>query len=110
MMPRWPKDIVVVFDPPPIPDRQFDWRAYHQRDYDNYDGADFDADRAGPSFHCGFGKTEAKARADLRRMDREREESEIYENCRNNEDGRGTCKCKPGCCDVADLEESSHYR
>lgn len=45
--------IVAHYDPPPIPDRRFDWSAV---DDDTYDG---------PGCPVGFGRTEAEARADL---------------------------------------------
>jgi hypothetical protein len=60
--------IIIIFDPPPIPDRQFDWRAMY--DPDNSDG------------HCvGYGHTREEALADLDRLDEERAEAED-EKCR----------------------------
>ena len=41
---------------PPIPDRRWDWCAYHD----------------GEELHCGWGPTEVAARADLERLDDER--------------------------------------
>ena len=52
--------IVTRYDPPPIPNRQFDWRAWH--DEDDNDG-----------HHVGYGRTEQEARDDLDRLDQERE-------------------------------------
>jgi len=46
---------------PPIPDRRFDWCAYH-------DGH--------PEEHCGWGPTAEEAVADLYRLDAERAEAE----------------------------------
>ena len=42
---------------PPIPDRRFDWCAYHEGDEETQ--------------HCGWGPTEKEAIADLRRLDDE---------------------------------------
>jgi len=56
-------DIITRYDPPPIPDRQFDWQAYHKADHDNYDGQ--------TNFRAGWGRTEAEAIADLARLDEE---------------------------------------
>lgn len=50
--------IVTVFEYPPIPDRRFDWRAYHEGEEELN--------------HCGWGPNEAEALADLRRLDEER--------------------------------------
>jgi hypothetical protein len=58
--------IIVTFDPPPIPDRQFDWRAMH--DPDNSEG-----------HHVGYGRTREEALADLERLDEERAEVEAEE-------------------------------
>lgn len=44
--------IVAYYDPPPIPDRRFDWSAL---DYDSYE----------PGCPIGRGRTEEEARADL---------------------------------------------
>lgn len=45
----------TIYDPPPIPERQFDWQCY---DEDSYDGAE----DAGALAHClGFGLTEQAA-------------------------------------------------
>ena len=46
-------NIVTHYDPPPIPDRRFDWSAV---DGDTYDG---------PGCPIGHGRTEEDARADL---------------------------------------------
>jgi hypothetical protein len=46
-------NIQTSYDPPPIPIREFDWRAI---DDDTY---------SGPGSLIGFGKTEAEAVADL---------------------------------------------
>lgn len=54
--------IIVAHEYPPIPDRRWDWRAYHYGD-----------DEA-PWKH-GWGRTEAEAREDLARLDQEFEES-----------------------------------
>lgn len=50
--------IVTVYDPKPIPPRQFDWSATH----DGYE----------PGDPIGFGRTEAEAIADLEREIEER--------------------------------------
>jgi hypothetical protein len=47
-----PKKIITRYDPPPIPTRRYDWRAYLQ---------EWDIDDP-----IGFGNTEAEALADLR--------------------------------------------
>jgi len=47
---------------PPIPVRDFDWCAY--RDGEEESG------------HCGWGKTQAEAIEDLRRLDQERAEAQ----------------------------------
>ncbi len=44
--------IITEYDPPPIPDRRFDWTAYEEDTYD-YDGP------------IGRGRTEAEAVADF---------------------------------------------
>lgn len=49
--------VKIVYEYPPIPDRRFDYRAYHEGDEE--------------TGHCGWGATEAEARADLERMDDE---------------------------------------
>jgi len=51
--------IVTNYWPKPIPDRQFDWSAME-------DGGD--------ERMCGYGRTEAEAVADLRRLQEERAE------------------------------------
>ena len=53
--------IVTHFDPKPIPDRQFDWTAL---DESTYDGAEDSSTR----HEIGYGRTEAEAIADLRRL------------------------------------------
>jgi hypothetical protein len=60
--------IIVIFDPPPIPDRQFDWHAMYEPD-----------DSEG--HHVGYGHTREEALADLARLDWERAEAED-EKCR----------------------------
>jgi len=75
-------DIITKYDPPPIPDRQFDWQAYHKADFDNYDGAPLTSDSPGASLHAGWGRTEAEALADLARLDEERDEYEDDEELR----------------------------
>lgn len=52
--------IITHFDPKPIPDRQFDWYAVDE----NYDGAEDSSTR----HEIGYGRTEAEAIADLRRL------------------------------------------
>jgi len=52
------RKIITVNTYPPIPDRRFDWCAY--RDGEEEHG------------HYGWGRTEAEALEDLRRMDDER--------------------------------------
>ena len=59
---QYVKDIHITFEQPPIPDRQWDWRAM-------YDGDDEE-----PSRH-GWGRTALAALADLQRLEREWEES-----------------------------------
>ena len=56
------RDIRLSFEQPPIPLRQFDWRAC-------YDGDDEE-----PSRH-GWGRTAEEALADLKRLEREFEDS-----------------------------------
>lgn len=51
--------LVTAYDPPPIADRRFDWKAYRPGD-----------DEEG--HHVGYGRTEAEAIADLKRLDDER--------------------------------------
>ncbi len=50
---------------PPIPDRRFDWCAYHDDDEEIEEW-------------YGWGATKAEALADLERIDQEREEYEEY--------------------------------
>jgi len=50
--------IVTRYDPPPIPDRRFDWSAYY--DPDDSEG-----------LHYGYGSTREEALADLDRLDQE---------------------------------------
>jgi len=50
--------IVTRYDPPPIPDRNFDWSAI---DEDTYDGAEDSANRG----QIGYGSTDARAIVDL---------------------------------------------
>ncbi len=50
--------IITHNEYPPIPDRRFDWCAYHEGE-----------EEAG---HHGWGPTEAEAIADLQRLDEER--------------------------------------
>lgn len=54
--------IITVNVYPPIPDRRFDWCAYHDGEEELNRG--------------GWGRTEAEALEDLRRMDEERQDSE----------------------------------
>jgi hypothetical protein len=56
------RDIRLSFEQPPIPLRQFDWRAMH------------DGDDEEPSRH-GWGSTPEEALADLRRVDEDFEDS-----------------------------------
>jgi hypothetical protein len=56
------KNIRLTFEQPPIPMRQYDWRASH-------DGDDED-----PSRH-GWGRTPEEALADLKRVDADFEDS-----------------------------------
>ena len=53
--------IVTEYWAKPIPDRSFDWSAV---DDDTYDGAEDSSNRN----HVGYGRTEAEAIADLRRL------------------------------------------
>lgn len=50
--------IVTSYEFPPIPDRQFDWCAYYEGEEETN--------------HYGWGKTEAEAIEDLKRLDDER--------------------------------------
>jgi hypothetical protein len=59
---KYVKDIRLTFEQPPIPLRQFDWRAMH------------DGDDEEPSRH-GWGRTPEEALADLKRVDEEWEDS-----------------------------------
>jgi len=59
---QYVRDIRLSFEQPPIPMRQFDWRAMH------------DGDDEEPSRH-GWGSTPEEALADLKRVDREWDES-----------------------------------
>jgi hypothetical protein len=64
-MPRkiqYVRDISLSFEQPPIPLRQFDWRAMHHGDDEE------------PSRH-GWGRTPEEALADLKRVDEEFEDS-----------------------------------
>lgn len=56
------RDIHLSFEQPPIPLRQFDWRAMH------------DGDDEEPSRH-GWGRTPEEALADLKRVDEDFEDS-----------------------------------
>jgi hypothetical protein len=56
------RDLVLRQVYPPIPDRRWDWCAWH--DGDEEDG------------HCGWGTTPEQAIADLGRLDQERDEAE----------------------------------
>jgi len=58
--------IITRFVYPPIPDRRFDWCAWHEGDED--DGANMLA-------VAGWGSTEAAALEDLKRLDEERAEA-----------------------------------
>jgi hypothetical protein len=49
--------IKVVHEFPPIPDRRWDWRAYHEGEEEQN--------------HCGWGRTREEALADLERLDEE---------------------------------------
>ena len=57
--------IITKYDPPPIPDRRFDWRAYRENDLANSEG-----------HHCGYGPSREEALADLARLDDERREAD----------------------------------
>jgi hypothetical protein len=59
---QYVKDIRLSFEQPPIPLRNFDWRAMH------------DGDDEEPSRH-GWGSTPEEALADLKRVDEEWEDS-----------------------------------
>jgi hypothetical protein len=48
--------LITRYEPPPIPDRKFDWRAY-------WSGSE--------EHHVGWGLTEEEAIADLQRLDQE---------------------------------------
>jgi hypothetical protein len=54
--------IITVHEYPPIPDRRWDWRAFH----------DGEEERG----HYGWGRTELEAIEDLRRLDDERAEAD----------------------------------
>lgn len=71
---------------PSIPDRRFDWCAYHD---------DTEADDAG-YFHAGWGKTKDEALADLARMDRERHECQMLDKgiCPDCERKLADCQCE----------------
>jgi hypothetical protein len=60
------RKMVTVHEYPPIPNRNFDWKAY-------WDGEE-------ETNHCGWGRTEEEAIADLRRLDQERWEAEHGED------------------------------
>jgi hypothetical protein len=55
------RDIVLRQVFPPIPDRRFDWAAWHDGDEEN---------------HQGYGRTPEEALADLARLDQERAEAD----------------------------------
>ena len=57
------KKMIIRYIFPPIPQRQFDYTAYWEKD----EGTP----------HAGFGATEAEAIADLQRLDQERWEAEL---------------------------------
>ena len=54
-------DIITRYEPLPIPDRQFDWKAYHKVDHDKSDKT--------TCWYMGWGSTEAEALADLKCKD-----------------------------------------
>ena len=81
------------YDPPPIPDRRFDWSAVH----DDYDGAE----DSGSRNHIGYGQTESEALADLGRLDQERADWQLGEAC-----AQGTCGCPVDRCE---LDEESEF-
>ncbi len=62
-----PYKLITKFDPPPIPDRQFDWSAHWLEDEDRDEGN---------THNWGWGATEKEAVADLQRLDQERAEWE----------------------------------
>ena len=68
--------IITTYVHPPIPDRRFDWCAYHdgEEEKGNY----------------GYGKTEAEALEDLKRLDQERAEWEGVESGELCQHGRRT--------------------
>ncbi len=80
-------DIKTRRDPPPIPDRRYDWTAIHS---DTYDGAENSSTR----HHIGFGRTEQEAITDLHRLDDERANWEMGEAC-----AQGTCGCPANYCE-----------
>jgi hypothetical protein len=55
--------IITHHEYPPIPDRRFDWCAYHEDEVEN-------------AHHYGWGATEQEALDDLKRLDEERAECE----------------------------------
>lgn len=57
------KKIITVYEWPAIPIRDFDWRAHWEGEEEGG--------------HYGYGRTEADAIADLRRMDEERFEASL---------------------------------
>jgi len=59
---QYVKDIRLTFEQPPIPLRQWDWRAMH-------DGDDEEPSRQ------GWGRTPEEALADLKRLDEDFEDS-----------------------------------
>jgi hypothetical protein len=72
--PEWKEPVFGMriranYDPPPIPNRAFDWSAY---DDSTYDGAPDSKNR----HDIGWGRTEEEAVADLWRLLTERAEAE----------------------------------
>lgn len=60
------RDIVLRQVFPPIPDRRYDWAAWHDGDEEEN--------------HQGYGRTPEEAIADLERLDQERAEAEAMDS------------------------------
>jgi hypothetical protein len=80
-------DIKTRHEYPPIPDRRFDWCAWH-------DGEE-------ELGHYGWGRTEWEAVTDLHRIDDERADWQLLDACKS-----GTCGCPQGRCE---LDEQSEF-